>query len=485
MTTILILLGLVAHSDLWNLAIDVAREQSSHFLPGILPFYKHIGDILSHSDYSLKSEFECLLKSLCEVCEVDEGRRTESFRALLDLVESLRTPRCEGLMRKYGISNSHDLSPSFESIWIVKPTALSCGRDIVVVRGVRQLLAQLAVMNYNCVVQKYIERPLLVRNRRKFDIRQWILVTNLNPVIIYGFSECYLRLSGREFDLFATDKFTHLCNHSIQKDDVDQRAENSNFGICETMMTLQEFREFLHSLDPSIDLYATRIFPQIREICINSVLCCRERLEKFGKGFEWLGLDLMVTENLEVALLEVNVSPDTTLSTPVTSRLVGPATNDLFTLIFDEHVVNGNTVALETVQRYYECYACLSRSTLQLTPQELHLASRWSSECVSGKGVEDLHESFNTTHTGSPPIISTSDLMWKLWYVGPTESQSQIREISSQKRMATGILTERTSSNPASVENSLNLQREYKSFIDRILSYDDKLSLREIDEDEI
>jgi hypothetical protein len=46
----------------------------------------------------------------------------------------------------------------------------------------------------------------------------------------------------------------------------------------------------------------------------------------------------MVTEapSLEVLLLEVNVSPDISKSTPITARLVEAAVDDLFRLIIDE-----------------------------------------------------------------------------------------------------------------------------------------------------
>ena len=44
-----------------------------------------------------------------------------------------------------------------------RPVGLSCGEKILPVQGLADLLTHIARMDFKCVVQKYIERPLLVR----------------------------------------------------------------------------------------------------------------------------------------------------------------------------------------------------------------------------------------------------------------------------------------------------------------------------------
>ena len=73
------------------------------------------------------------------------------------------------------------------------------------------------VKSHKFVVQKYIEKPMLV-NDRKFDVRVWVLIDQ--DMNLYCFKEGYIRLSSEVFSLderTIEDKYVHLTNNAVQK----------------------------------------------------------------------------------------------------------------------------------------------------------------------------------------------------------------------------------------------------------------------------
>jgi len=94
------------------------------------------------------------------------------------------------------------------------------------------------------IIQKYIEKPLLYKNR-KFDIRCFAICTTINGNLqAYWYTDGYLRTSCREYNLKnATNRMIHLTNDAVQKKSDDYgRFESGNKVIhC---LTIEDFFDF-------------------------------------------------------------------------------------------------------------------------------------------------------------------------------------------------------------------------------------------------
>ena len=86
------------------------------------------------------------------------------------------------------------------------------------------------------MLQKYIERPMLI-NKRKFDIRVWALVTQ--DLDLFWFREGYIRTASGEYQLDKNDEFVHLTNNAIQR-------QCPQYGLNEegNQLSFHDFRSY-------------------------------------------------------------------------------------------------------------------------------------------------------------------------------------------------------------------------------------------------
>lgn len=109
------------------------------------------------------------------------------------------------------------LSSGGDPIWVLKPTGMNQGRGVQLFQTIGQLDSLLSSLNQpkssSFVVQKYLEKPLLVHGH-KFDIRVFVLLDQ--EMNVFFFQEGYLRLSMNKYSLEDIDDiYTHLTNNAI------------------------------------------------------------------------------------------------------------------------------------------------------------------------------------------------------------------------------------------------------------------------------
>lgn len=82
-------------------------------------------------------------------------------------------------------------------------------------------------------MQEYIDRPFLY-NKRKFDIRCFMLSTSMNGIIRgYWYEEGYIRTASEEFATRdCSNPYVHLTNDAIQKNGDDYGKVGSGVNEC-------------------------------------------------------------------------------------------------------------------------------------------------------------------------------------------------------------------------------------------------------------
>lgn len=203
---------------------------------------------------------------------------------------------------------------SGRNVWIVKPGTNSKGSGVICMNTLPELLHHCDAMT-NRLVQKYIERPLLLFGGRKFDIRQWVLVTSVAPLKVYLFSECYLRLCNDVYNLGDLEnRQSHISNWQVNK-----HGQNAIDG---SVASLPTFEAELEKMTGNKHFWAEHLAPQMEHIVMSTMRSVQTRLVPRKECFELYGFDVMIDEDFKMWLLEVNLSPGCENRVPFIDQMI-------------------------------------------------------------------------------------------------------------------------------------------------------------------
>ncbi|XP_037709475.1 tubulin glycylase 3B [Drosophila subpulchrella] len=220
------------------------------------------------------------------------------------------------------------------NLWILKPGYQSRGIGIVIRSSLDEILQWTSNnQNKKYIVQKYIERPLLVY-RTKFDIRQYMLLSITDTkVSIWTYRDCYLRFSSQEFTMDDLRESIHLTNNSVQKryknkSNRDSRLPKNN------MWSLDQFKSYLRLMGAPDGTWS-KTYNGFKQNLVAVVMASLDETELLQNAFELYGCDFMLDEHYNPILIEINSTPDLSPSTEITARICPMVLKDCIRVVVD------------------------------------------------------------------------------------------------------------------------------------------------------
>lgn len=207
----------------------------------------------------------------------------------------------------------------YKDMWYIAKPSKGCGGDgIFLINRITDIPRWHS--NSELLVQHYITDPLLV-DKKKFDLRIYVLVNGLDPLECYFCTEGMVRLCTEIYK--APDrsnrrlKYMHLTNFTLNKNSAKYskgEEESGSGGNKRLLSSVLEYLEKEQGIDPE------KILEQIKDTVCKTIIGLIPYLADFARisispnidqlrCFQIFGFDILVDKKLKAWLLEVNANP--------------------------------------------------------------------------------------------------------------------------------------------------------------------------------
>lgn len=211
-----------------------------------------------------------------------------------------------------------------DSLWIFKPSASSCGKGIKIMTKDTPIPEN----KRGFVICDYIANPHLI-DGLKYDLRIYVLVTSFDPLVCYMYDDGLARFATSKFTLDENkfeDMLVHLTNYSIQKksESYTQNTSKDNTNLRASKWSLKTLQKVFEDHGKDYKGVKQRMF----DLMIKTLISVEGPINKPMRAskhkdicFELYGFDIIIDSDLKPWILEVNISPSFSSSSPFDKNL--------------------------------------------------------------------------------------------------------------------------------------------------------------------
>ncbi|CAK9009951.1 unnamed protein product [Durusdinium trenchii] len=313
--------------------------------------HQHVNHFLNHYELTRKDLLVKNMKRMKRQCEKD-GRHAEAAKYNI-------CPITFVVPQEYSMF-VEEFKKWTGSTWIMKPIGRSQGSGIFLVNKLAQTQQWKPRQDWNpsqsktdkteddeaagvetYIAQKYVESPLLIGGK-KFDMRLYVCVTSYHPLTVYMHRGGFCRFSMSRYSADKSnlnDLGSHLTNVAVQKH--SGKAAYKRTGAKWDVNNLKSYLLTTASVD-----VVNKLFSDIEEIVIHSLLSVQKVMINDKHCFEMYGYDILIDVDYKPWLLEVNASPSLTANTVADYEMKYGLLDDLLTLLDIEKYLTGHELQI-------------------------------------------------------------------------------------------------------------------------------------------